>query len=92
MPLLSWQLWLAKEKANDTPLPWQAAQEEQTPAVWLKALLLLLPELAPQPNRPKPRGKISRMATWHTAYCASSLSYLSKNVPRRRNPRIFTEE
>lgn len=31
MPLLSWQLWLARETLQDNPLPWQKFQTELTP-------------------------------------------------------------
>ncbi len=30
MPLLSWQLWLAREIVQDNPLPWQKSQTELT--------------------------------------------------------------
>lgn len=31
MPLLSWQLWLAREFVSDCPLPWQKPQTHLTP-------------------------------------------------------------
>lgn len=30
MPLLSWQLWLAREIVEDNPLPWQKQQTDLT--------------------------------------------------------------
>jgi len=31
MPLMSWQLWLAREVVKDHPLPWQKHQVHLTP-------------------------------------------------------------
>ncbi|MDG3494531.1 hypothetical protein FEV09_08155 [Pseudanabaena catenata USMAC16] len=38
MPLLSWQLWLARQLVIDTPLPWQKPQTNLTLVVSLRAL------------------------------------------------------
>ncbi len=40
MPLLSWQLWLARESVLDNPLPWQKSQIELTPGRVIPLLLL----------------------------------------------------
>jgi hypothetical protein len=54
MPLLSWQLWFARQECIDHPLPWQSPQDSLTPgrlhkplqAFWQELVPLLLP-----PNR-----------------------------------------
>jgi len=53
MPLLSWQLWLAKENINDCPLPWQKPSHNLSPgrvANSFAAVLAQSEHLLPLPN------------------------------------------
>ena len=61
MPLLTWQLWLAREIVEHNPLPWQKTQPigQLTPrrvAQSFSAVLAVIGSPAPEP---KPRGKSS---------------------------------
>jgi len=53
MPLLSWQLWLAREECIDHPLPWQSPQDSLSPgrvAQAFASILVTIGTPAPPPN------------------------------------------
>jgi len=62
MPLLSWQLWLAREDCHDHPLPWQAPQDALAPDSVAQAFASMLAALGTPAPRPKQRGKASGRA------------------------------
>ena len=59
MPLLTWQLWLARETIKDSPLPWQKPQpkEKLTPGRVAQSFSGLLVAIGTPAKMPKPRGK-----------------------------------
>ena len=57
MPLMSWQLWLAKNEVPDQPLPWQKPLSEKTPGRVANAFATLLVRIGSPADDPKPRGK-----------------------------------
>ena len=57
MPLLSWQLWLARPLVADTRLPWQKPQPHPTPQRVLQGMGGLLTQIGTPTRWPKPRGK-----------------------------------
>ncbi len=57
MPLLSWQLWLARDLVNDRPLPWQKPQTQLTPGRVAQSMPTLFIQLGTPAQVPKPRGK-----------------------------------
>jgi len=57
MPLMSWQLWLAREIVRDNPLPWQKSQTELTPGRVTQGFPALLAAIGTPAVDPKPRGK-----------------------------------
>ena len=57
MPLLTWQIWLARPLITDTPLPWQKPQRHPTPQRVLQGMGALLTQIGTPTRRPKPRGK-----------------------------------
>ncbi len=57
MPLLSWQLWLAREIVKDNPLPWQKQQTDLTPGRVAQGFPALLAAIGTPAVDPKPRGK-----------------------------------
>ena len=65
MPLMSWQLWLAKELVVENRLPWQSVTINLTPGRVAqcvaghppRSMLLLLVEIGTPAQSPKPRGK-----------------------------------
>jgi hypothetical protein len=59
MPLLTWQLWLARTLVNDVRLPWQKPQAagHRTPGRVRQGMAGLLAAIGTPAPLPKPRGK-----------------------------------
>ena len=57
MPLMSWQLWLAKDLVVENRLPWQAATINLTPGRVAQSMISVLVEIGTPAQSPKPRGK-----------------------------------
>ena len=57
MPLLSWQLWLARQLVIDRPLPWQKPQTNLTFGRVAQGFATLLVRIGSPACSPKPRGK-----------------------------------
>lgn len=57
MPLMSWQLWLARNDAPDQPLPWQKPLSVKTPGRVANAFAAILVRIGSPAEAPKPRGK-----------------------------------
>jgi len=57
MPLITWQLWLARSWVSDKPLPWQKPQEKLSPGRTCQGLSAILARIGTPAQAPKPRGK-----------------------------------
>ena len=57
MPLLSWQLWLARQDCSDHPLPWQSPQDSLSPGRVAQAFASILVAIGTPAVPPKRRGK-----------------------------------
>jgi hypothetical protein len=57
MPLLSWQLWIARQLVIDSPLPWQKPQANLTPGRVAQGFTAILVRIGSPACSPKPRGK-----------------------------------
>ncbi|MEP0874234.1 hypothetical protein NDA01_31565 [Trichocoleus desertorum AS-A10] len=57
MPLLSWQLWLARDLVADCPLPWQKSQTRLTPGRVAQSMAAVFTQLGTPAQPPKLRGK-----------------------------------
>lgn len=57
MPLLTWQLWLARPQVQDSPLPWQKAAPALSPGRVANAFAQVLVVIGSPAPTPKPRGK-----------------------------------
>jgi hypothetical protein len=57
MPLMTWQLWLAKDIVQDHHLPWQKPQTNLSPERVAQSLFSLLMEIGSPTLAPKTRGK-----------------------------------
>lgn len=55
MPLLSWQLWLARDLVAECPLPWQKTQTHLTPGRVAQSMTALFTQLGTPAQVPKPR-------------------------------------
>ena len=57
MPLMTWQLWLAKNLVEQCHLPWQSQVKNLTPGRVAQSILPLLIEIGTPASSPKTRGK-----------------------------------
>ena len=57
MPLMTWQLWLAKDLVEEHHLPWQSQEKNLTPGRVAQSILPLLIEIDTPATFPKTRGK-----------------------------------
>ena len=57
MPLMTWQLWLAKDLVEEHHLPWQSRITNLTPGRVAQSLFSLLAVIGTPATSPKPRGK-----------------------------------
>jgi hypothetical protein len=57
MPLMTWELWLARDVVTDKPLPWQKMQAKLTPGRVAQAMGGVLALIGTPAQPPKPRGK-----------------------------------
>ncbi len=57
MPLMTWQLWLAKDLVEEHRLPWQSSPKNLTPGRVAQSLFSLLVEIGTPASSPKTRGK-----------------------------------
>ena len=57
MPLLTWQVWMAKSIVADCPLPWQKPQTNLTPKRVVQSLAGILTQIGTPACAPKLRGK-----------------------------------
>jgi hypothetical protein len=57
MPLMTWQLWLAKDLVEEHHLPWQSDLKSLTPGRVAQSLFSLLIEIGTPASSPKTRGK-----------------------------------
>jgi len=57
MPLMTWELWLARDIVADNPLPWQKSLDKLTPGRVAQAMGGILAAIGTPATLPKPRGK-----------------------------------
>lgn len=76
MPLMTWQLWLARKQIQDNPLPWQKPSLNLTPGRVANAFASVLVNIGTPAPSPKPRGK---SLGWPTG---------KKRTPRKRFPTV----
>ena len=57
MPLMTWELWLARQIVADKPLPWQKPQSNLTPGRVCQGMGGVLAVIRTPAQAPKPRGK-----------------------------------
>jgi hypothetical protein len=57
MPMITWELWLARDIVADNPLPWQKSVDKLTPGRVAQAMGIILEGIGTPAGSPKPRGK-----------------------------------
>ncbi|QKD82318.1 hypothetical protein HPC62_09070 [Thermoleptolyngbya sichuanensis A183] len=84
MPLLSWQLWLARKDCTDHPLPWQAPQETLTPGRVAQAFAGILAAIGTPAPAPKPRGKSPGRGKGHKPTPRPCYPMVKKRASKRK--------
>ena len=57
MPLMTWQLWFARQGCVDAPLPWQSPQDNLAPGRVAQAFAVIIAAIGTPAIPPKLRGK-----------------------------------
>ncbi|BCL35445.1 NF041680 family putative transposase [Nostoc sp. MS1] len=57
MPLMTWELWLARDIVADNPLPWHKSLDNLTPGRVAQAMGSIFAVIGTPARSPKPRGK-----------------------------------
>ena len=83
MPLLTWELWLARPLVSDKPLPWQKPQTVLTPGRVRQSLGALFVQIGTPTQMPKPRGKSPGWPKGHPRAKAPQYKIVKKGRKRR---------
>lgn len=84
MPLLSWQLWLARKTCIDHPLPWQSPQLSLSPGRVAQAFAGILAAIGTPAPPPKRRGKSPGRAKGHQPSPRPHYPTVKKRVSKRK--------
>jgi hypothetical protein len=84
MPLMSWQLWLAKDLVVENVLPWQSATTNLTPGRVAQSMLSVLVDIGTPAKMPKQRGKSPGWEKGRVRSKAPSYPTVKKRVSRRK--------
>ena len=94
MPLLTWQLWLAREIIEDNPLPWQKpqAKEKLTPGRVAQSFSGVLVAIGTPAQSPKPRGKSSGWQKGKTRNKKPRYPVVKKTVTKQKKEKKEKKE
>ena len=89
MPIMTWQLWLARDLVTQYHLPWQSATVKLSPGRVAQSMLALLIEIGTPASAPKSRGKSSGRAkgfkcTFRTRYPVARKTYSRSKKPKEK--------
>ncbi|MDJ0635009.1 MAG: hypothetical protein QNJ34_17600 [Xenococcaceae cyanobacterium MO_188.B29] len=90
MPLMTWQLWLAKDLVKDHHLPWQSSQKNLTPGRVAQSVLPLLIEIDTPASLPKTRGKSPGWKTGEKRKRKKTYPIAKKSYDRRKKAKKRT--
>ncbi len=82
MPLVTWQLYLAREVVSDVALPWQKPQVRLTPGRVCRGMGGLLALIGTPARVPKPRGKSPGWPAGRLRGCRPRYAVVKKGPPR----------
>ena len=68
MPLMTWELWLARDIVADNPLPWQKSLDKLTPGRVAQAMGGVIAAIGTPATPPKQERKVTRLETRKTAF------------------------
>ena len=86
MPLMSWQLWLARDLVSENRLPWQSVMINLSPGRVAQSMISLLVEIGTPAQSPKPRGKSPGWTKGNTRTKPSRYPTVKKRVSRPKKP------
>jgi hypothetical protein len=84
MPLLSWQLWLARQECIDHPLPWQSPQDSLSPGRVAQSFASILAAISTPAPPPKRRGKSPGRTTGQRPSPRPAYPTVKKRVSKRK--------
>ena len=84
MPLMSWQLWLARDLVIENILPWQSANINLTPGRVAQSMLSVLVDIGTPTKMPKHRGKSPGWEKGKVRTKAACYPTVKKRVSRRK--------
>lgn len=84
MPLLSWQLWLARQDCSDHPLPWQSPQDSLSPGRVAQAFASILAAIGTPAAPPKQRGKAPGRSKGHQPPARPRYPTVKKRTSKRK--------
>jgi len=84
MPLMSWQLWLARDLVLENRLPWQSATINLTPGRVAQSMSRILVDIGTPTKLPKHRGKSPGWETGKVRTKAPRYPTVKKRVSRRK--------
>jgi DDE superfamily endonuclease len=84
MPMMTWELWLAREIVKDRPLPWQKSLVELTPGRVAQAMPGVLVAIGTPAASPKLRGKSNGWPTGQQRSPRTRYPVVKKGVSRHK--------
>ena len=84
MPLMSWQLWLARDLVVENVLPWQSARINLTAGHVAQSMLSVLVDIGTPAKMPKQRGKSPGWEKGKVRTKAPCYPTVKKRVSRRK--------
>jgi hypothetical protein len=89
MPLMTWELWLARDIVTDNPLPWQKSSDKLTPGRVAQAIGGVFAVIGTPTRAPKPRGKSPGWQTGKKRHRKNRCPIVKKTVtPPRKEPSV----
>jgi hypothetical protein len=84
IPLMSWQLWLARDLVSENRLPWQSASINLTPGRVAPSMFSVLVDIGTPTKMPKHRGKSPGWEKGKVRTKAPCYPTAKKRVSRRK--------
>lgn len=84
MPLMTWELWLARDIVTDHPLPWQNRSTHLSPGRVAQAIGGVLAVIGTPAQPPKPRGKSPGWIPGQPRLSKTRYPVVKKSVSRRK--------
>ena len=89
MPMITWELWLARDIVSDNPLPWQKSIDQLTPGRVAQSMGGILAAIDTPARPPKTRGKSPGWKTGMPRQRRIRYPIVKKrtSIPRKQTPK-----